>query len=169
MTAQSFRDRLVFDRGAGEILDQTRRYIMLRPDALMGMMRRLDPPTRAAAMEALADSIFEQGTDSARAYRAMSPDPSGDALAQIVAASAPELGWGCWRFEIGPDLVTLTVENSPFAAGYGPSDAPVCAPIRGMMRAVSTMILDAPATVTEAACAAMGAPRCRFEARRSLT
>ena len=68
----------------------------------------------------------------------------------------------------GPlDLLVLTVRNSPFAAGYGASDVPVCHPIRGMLTAVGEMVLDRPVTVVETACAAMGAPECRFEVRPS--
>ena len=41
------------------------RYMMIRPDALMGLFRRLDPPQRAAAFEAIAASIREHGGKSA--------------------------------------------------------------------------------------------------------
>lgn len=160
---QSFRDRLILDEAEGAWWDQSRRYLLIRPDALMGIFRELPPDRRGEAFAALARSITRQGADSARAYRAMGGEGAG--LLDIVASTAPQLGWGRWQFSLEPGMLRLTVANSPFAAGYGPSDVPVCHPIRGMMAAVGEMVLDRPVTVVETACAAMGAPDCRFEAR----
>lgn len=162
MSNPTFRERLVWEPATGEILDQTRRYVMLRPDGFMGMFKRLEGATRIAALEALADSIFEGGSDSARAYRAMGGE--GAELVRIVAETSPQLGWGTWQVTIEPDRLRVEVRNSPFAAGFGASDMPVCHPIRGMVRAVATLLFDKPAVARETACAAMGAPTCTFEA-----
>lgn len=162
-TPSSFKDRLTLDEAQGAWWDQGRRYMLIRPDALMGLFRELPAAMRGEAFAALARSITRQGADSARAYRAMGG--TGPALLDVVAATAPQLGWGRWRFELEPDLLRLTVTNSPFAAGYGSADEAVCHPIRGMMTAVGEMVLDRPVTVVETHCAAMGAPECRFEAR----
>jgi hypothetical protein len=163
MTAR-FRDRLAFDEARGEIRDETRRYMMMRPEALMGLFRRLDGPARDAAFAALFDSIVEMGGDSARAYRAHGGgDP--DRLLETVAATAPDLGWGVWRFERSGGGLSLEVANSPFAAGHGPSHRPVCAAVAGMATAVARMVLGDHARAVETACAACGAPACRFEAR----
>jgi uncharacterized protein len=160
----SFRERLAFDEARGEIRDQSRRYLLIRPDALMGVFRRLPEPSRTEALQALADSILEQGSDSARAYRAHH-GADGEALAHLVADTAPQLGWGLWRFEIADGQVGLTVANSPFAAGYGRADKPVCHPIVGMLRAVSTLVFGREGEALEAECAACGADACRFAAR----
>ena len=129
----TFAERLTFDAAAGAIFDQTRRYMLLRPDALMGVFRHLPEPKRTQALEALEQSIFEQGSDSARAYAKISgADPEG--LLRIIAATAPELGWGLWIFDLTPARLALEVRNSPFAAGHGPSPTPVCHAIKGMVR-----------------------------------
>ncbi|MHB2167357.1 V4R domain-containing protein [Alsobacter sp. R-9] len=162
MSASAFRERLAWTDVRGEILDQTRRYMLIRPEALMGVFRRLPPQARAEALDALEASIFEQGSDSARAYRTMGGE--GVELARVVAETAPQLGWGLWRFDVTPDLIRLEVRNSPFAAGFGSSPTPVCHAITGMVRAVSSLVFDRPATAREVACAAAGAPSCLFEA-----
>lgn len=144
-------------------MDGPRRYLMLRPEALMGVFRRLDPPARLQALQAFVDSVVEMGADSARAYQAMGGG-SGEALAATVSASAPDLGWGVWRFSFTPGEVRLEVHDSPFAAGYGPAPHPVCMPITGMVQAVAGMVLGCPASATETGCVAMGAPSCRFRA-----
>jgi FAD/FMN-containing dehydrogenase len=162
-TVAPFRERLVFDDESGALMDQTRRYMLIRPEALMGIFRRLPAPARRQALEAFAESIVEQGSDSARAYAAM--EGGGPALARMVAATAPQLGWGTWTIDIGPHSIRVEVRNSPFSAGFGPSDTPVCYPILGMVKAVSTMILGRAPEVHETECAACGSDVCRFEAR----
>lgn len=158
----SFKERLTYDAQSGALFDQTRRYMMIRPDALMGIFRRLPEDQRMAALQAFAESIAEQGGDSARAYVAMGG--AGEKLFDVIAATAPELGWGLWQFTLHPDHYTLNVRNSPFAAGFGPSSHPVCMPIVGMFGAVSTIVAGKPMQAREIACAATGADHCQFEA-----
>lgn len=167
MSAPSFRERLDFDKANGEIRDETRRYMLIRPEALMGIFRRLTPANRAEALGAFIDSIREQGSDSARAYQKLGASDA-HALLETIAATAPQLGWGIWSFERqADDVMRLVVRNSPFAVGYGCSDAPVCHAIVGMMQATSTLAFGRAAAAREIQCAAMGAPYCLFEARAS--
>lgn len=158
------RARLRWSAPDGAIHDGPRRYLMIRPDVLMGVLRRLPVDERARAVEAFADSVAEHGVDSIRAYfRQVGEDPSA-LLASTVRAAA-DLGWGAWRFETGSGRLALAVDGSPFAQGFGPSDEPVCAPIRGMLRAVAGVGAGVGADVREVRCVACGAPRCEFEAR----
>lgn len=155
--------RLAFDAGRGEILDQGRRYLMLRPDVLMGMVRRLDPAARANVLEAFAASVAEHGKNSVRAYLdQLDGDPAR--LLDAMQDAAADLGWGRWRFERRPASLGLSVENSPFAAGFGASGRPVCAPVCGMLQAVAEIVLAQDIIVLESACAATGAGTCTFEA-----
>ena len=105
----SFRERLTLDAEAGAWFDQTRRYMLIRPDALMGVFRHLPAPERDLALNALEASIFEQGGHSARAYLALGGDGAG--LLDVIARSAPQLGWGIWQFSHTGDTIALTVRN----------------------------------------------------------
>jgi len=158
-----FKDRLVFDTALGEVLDGPRRYMMLRPDAIMTMFRLLPETVRAAALEALEQAVHQQGSDSARAYLA---HDKGDleALLATIVATAPQLGWGRWQLEKETGRLQLTVRNSPFAHGYGASAAPVCHGIRGMLRGVADLWLGRAAISVEVQCAAQGHAACLFEA-----
>ena len=148
----------------GTIHDGPRRYLMMRPDVLMGALRRLPGAVRAQAAEAFADSVAEHGTDSIRAYfRLVGEDPS--ALLAATVRAAADLGWGTWRFEPGRDRLALRVERSPFAEGFGASEVPVCSPIAGMLRAVAAVSTGIDGEVRELRCVACGAPHCAFEAR----
>jgi uncharacterized protein len=161
--ARSLRERLVADAAAGRIDDGPRRYLMMRPDVLMGMLRRLEPEARENALQAFADSVAEHGGDSIDAYfRAAGQDV--DALLEATAGAAADLGWGVWRFERARGALALQVADSPFAAGFGPAPAPVCAPINGMLRAVARVVLGPDAGARETRCAASGHGRCEFEA-----
>lgn len=163
MTANPFRERVAFDSANGEINDESRRYMLMRPEALMGIFQRLDEDSRLKALDALKASVIEMGGDSARAYRAHGGgDPA--ALLTTVAATAPDLGWGIWEFNRSSTRLELKVRNSPFATGYGASPHPVCHAISGMATAVARVVLGRDDIVAkEATCMACGAPHCMFE------
>lgn len=159
----TFRDRLTFDAKAGTYHDSGMRYIFLKPEALMGIALEMPEVTRPTIFEAMIRTVIKQGGKSAQAYKAAgAADPQ--ALLSVIRETAGQLGWGRWSSTLGETL-TVTVEGSPFAYGYGPSDVPVCAPIKGMLTAVSGMIFAAPTVVEETACASMGAPACTFVAK----
>jgi hypothetical protein len=162
--APMLRERLRWDAGIGAIHDGPRRYLMMRPDVLMGMLRRLPDAARAQALDAFAESVSDHGIDSIRAYfRQVGGDPP--ALLAATARAAADLGWGAWSFEPGPRRLGLSVVGSPFAQGAGPSTAPVCAPIRGMLQAVASVATGIGCEALELRCVACGADRCEFEAR----
>lgn len=159
-----FRQRLELDETHGEWRDGPRRYLMLRPDALMGLFVGLPETVRLQALQSLGDAVCRQGGDSARAYLAHG---GGDrvALLQTMEKTAPQLGWGVWRFEHGPGWLRLVVHNSPFAHGFGHSEHPVCHAINGMVQGVAGLWFDQDCRSSELQCEAQGAPCCIFEAR----
>lgn len=152
------RERLRHDEAAGAHYDGDIRYMMIRPDALMGIFARLDPAARETAMAAFRDFIVERGGQSAATY--VSADGI-DRLLGVIEATAADLGWGRWHFARDGEGYQLTVHNSPFgtAASF---EGPACHAIVGMASIVGAMVLGAPATATETACAASGAPCCQF-------
>jgi predicted hydrocarbon binding protein len=162
----NFRDRLVYDAEQGEYRDGDIRYMMIRPDALMGMIAELREDMRPLALEAFARAIHRFGGRSARVYQAAGAADSA-ALLDVIQQTAPQLGWGRWRLEHTADDLVLTVQNSPFATAAVGSPYPVCAPIRGMLTAVGELVLGEAVMVTETACAATGASCCRFSVSRA--
>jgi uncharacterized protein len=156
------RDRLAW-RDDGSIRDADIRYLLIRPDSLMGAFRHLDRDARVAALDAFARSLTEHGAKSimARMRRSgLTPEQLYDDLA---ASSGSELGWGVWVYRRpAPDRIEVDVANSPFAHGFGPADHPVCAPITGMLTAIGLLVLGRPVRVAEATCAAMAGATCRF-------
>jgi uncharacterized protein len=153
---------LKHDAARGELTEGAARYLLVRHDSLMGLFQRLPEPARAEALAAFADSAAEHGARSAQTYHAQNPH---DLLAN-VATKASQLGWGSWTFEREGDLIVLTVQNSPFAHGFGHTQKPVCAPIAGMLQAVASLALRVNARAEETSCAATGGAACVFHARK---
>jgi len=159
-----FRERLAWDPARGELRDGDVRYLIIRGDTLMGLFRALPERERAAALEALERSVVEHGRRSAQRYQAMGA-AEARALLGVIEATAPQLGWGVWRFtEISERGLVLEVRNSPFAAGYGASATPVCHAIAGMLRAVGALALGGEVRVAEEQCGAQGHSHCRLRA-----
>jgi predicted hydrocarbon binding protein len=171
MSPAPLRDRLQWDGVRGRVHDGPRRYLMMRPDVLMGAAVALDAAARAALFEALADSTRRHGGHSLRVYAEQAAgDPA--ALLGATAGAAADLGWGRWTLQRDGDGLSLEVHDSPFAAGWreaggGDAAGPVCAPIRGMLAALAELLLGARARVAECRCAAVQPGPCRFIARTS--
>lgn len=164
----SLRERLAWAEGA--VHDGPRRYVLMRPDVLMGAVALLDEAPRAALLEALAASTARHGADSLRAYSAQ-VGGDGDALAAATVDAAAGLGWGRWELSRNATGLQLEVHGSPFAAGFtaaaGSTAAhPVCAPIRGMLQALAGLLLGQDVHVAEHDCTAANAAAscCRFHA-----
>lgn len=163
------RERLRHDPDQGAWSDAARRYLLLRPDSLMGALRCLDAATRASVFDALAHSLQRHGADSLRAYAVR---VNGDPQALIAATvdAACDLGWGRWTVQRDGDALDVIVRQSPFAAGWLAADGAsheadrpaVCAPIRGMLAALAQALGDASPHVHETCCAAQGHGECRF-------
>lgn len=164
------RERLSWHDGA--VHDGPRRYLMMRPDVLMGAAAALDDAARAAWLAAWADATRTQGGTSLQAY-AQHTGGDADALIAVTTAAAADLGWGEWALQRERQGLSLQVANSPFVDGWrcasqAAATGPVCAPIRGMFTALSGLLLGGATRVEEVRCAATqpGAGcSCRFEAR----
>lgn len=162
---ESLREKLHWHTESGQIMDQDRRYIMLRTDVLMGIFTRLAPDAQRAALAAFGQAVKASGGQSAKAYFESLGNDAQRLLHTMQAYSA-DLGWGVWEFDRQSETQwQLTVHNSPFAAGFGASATPVCAAITGMLATVGELITQAAVSVEETACAAQGCGRCTFQIR----
>lgn len=160
----SLRDRLQFNQQQGVIHDADRRYLLMRPDVLMGMLHELPPAAQATVLQAMTASASKHGGNSVAAYLAA---VGSEQLQQTMIDSAAALGWGVWRLHATPQGLSLEVENSPFAHGHGPAAHPVCAPIGGLLHSMASALLGGAVTVSEHRCAAQHGGNCQFSALRS--
>ena len=138
------------------------RYMLIRPDVLMGIFTHLPEEMVSHVFEAFAKSVEENGGKSVQSYRGEAAENPKDLL-QIVAQTAPKLGWGLWEISERQDGFTLRVEHSPFVAGHGPAERPVCSAIEGMLSALACSVYGKNAVVREENCGAVtGSEYCEF-------
>ncbi len=148
------------DDGHGELSYRGGRYLLIRPETLVALQRALEALVGDRAGECLVTGGRAGGGRATR-------DLAGDARerAERLVRMGTAIGWGEFALELFmPRTFVVTVRRSPFAVAYGPSSGPVCHLIRGVLESLAAAVLDGPARVTETACAAAGAPTCRFVA-----
>jgi hypothetical protein len=147
----------------GEISSGGIRYLLMRPDVLMGVARELPPDVPPDVfLNALEKSAFVNGMRSFERYRDEGRFEGSDALTSTCNIAA-SLGWGEWTVQEQPEGTRLVVvRNSPFAAGFGASTRPVCAPIAGILKALMLVFHGPAGQVEETACCSQGADVCRF-------
>jgi predicted hydrocarbon binding protein len=160
VTSGSLLGRLAEDGRGGFRLGEAR-FLLIRPETLIGLQKALERALGAGA----ADCFAEGGR--AGGARAM-PTLAGGAeeRAQALARMGAELGWGIFTVEtMTPTTLVITVANSPFAEAHGRAPEPVCHLTRGVLEALAENIFGGRVSVRETHCEAAGASHCRFEAR----
>ena len=147
------------DDGAGALSIGGARYLLIRPETLVAVQKALEAALGVAAAECLATGGRAGG---ARATASLAGDRR--ARVDLLMETGAALGWGRFALEtLTTDRLVVTVERSPFAAAYGPSATPVCHLTRGVLDSLAAVTLAGQPRMVEAACTAMGHPRCRFE------
>jgi predicted hydrocarbon binding protein len=134
-------------------------YILIRPETLAALQKAVEATLGPAAADCLAAGGRAGG---ARATAAL----GGEAHERVerLLAQGTAIGWGDFRLErLTATSLAVTVAGSPFARAYGAATAPVCHLTRGVLDALAAQVLSVPRRVSETACAAVGAARCRFE------
>lgn len=161
---------LEYDPGAGALSFKGVRYLLVRPETIMGLYRAISIDSPDKAGDLFFRAGFVGGRLSAQKYKEVFS--LGDqALVEYMARMGGQLGWG--RF----DLVSLDLErkelevavyNSPFASAHGPSAVPVCHFIRGVLAGVGEEIFQSRVDSSEKTCMAIGGSNCRFQVKGGL-
>jgi len=150
------------DDAAGALTIDGARYLLIRPETLAALQKATEAVVGAFAGECLAVGGRAGG---GRASAGLTG--SREERVRRLMETGSAIGWGVFTLErLTADALTVSVRRSPFAEAYGPSAAPVCHLIRGVLEALAAATLSGMPFVAETACAAMGADVCRFETRR---
>jgi len=148
------------DDGAGRLTYRGARYLLIRPETLAALERAVDAAARGAAAECFAAGGRAGGGKAAASFTGGERE-----RVDALVAMGGRIGWGKFaleRYAAGELVVTVTA--SPFAEAHGPATEPVCHLTRGVLEALAASLWPGRPRVKETACAAMGAPVCRFEA-----
>jgi predicted hydrocarbon binding protein len=153
----TLRDALA-DDGQGRLSLGGARYLLIRPETLVGLQRAMEAMVGERAADALAAGGRTGGSKAARAL-----EGSREARVERLLRTGGEIGWGLFALErLTPGELVVTVRHSPFAEAYGRSARPVCHLTRGVLESLAAAVLERPLPVVETDCAAAGAPACRF-------
>ncbi|MEM8496678.1 MAG: V4R domain-containing protein [Pseudomonadota bacterium] len=151
------------DLAAGDVHCGAIRYVLMRPDVLMGLFSNLEPGDRQKALDSLETSAYQNGQASMREYQKQQFSGPKEML-DFFCESAARLGWGSFSYEFGASgAPTFKVSNSPFSLGFGPSETPVCAPIAGILRAFIEVFFGGSPAIQEVSCSSQGNDYCQFE------
>jgi predicted hydrocarbon binding protein len=148
------------DDGGGGLWVGGHRYLLVRPETVVAVQRAVEAALGPAAADCLAAGGRAGG---ARALASVGGSPRE--RVERLLATGTAIGWGHFQLErFGPRELVVEVRHSPFAEAYGPAPGPVCHLTRGVLDALAAAVLEQPVRVVELACAAAGAPACRFSA-----
>ncbi len=148
---------LSHDRERGRLWVGAGAYVLIRPETLAPLAGSADPRVQAL----LEEGGFRGGRLAGRAGLAQGLE--GRAGVEWVLGFGALIGWGRFRVEWEGPVVVL--EHSPFAEACAPAGQPVCHLVRGVLRGIWTEIMGLDVPWLEPACAACGAPACRFVPR----
>jgi predicted hydrocarbon binding protein len=144
--------------GRGALTLGGARYLLIRPETLVCLQKAVEQ-----ALGERAASCILAGGRAGGARASASLEGSAEERVRRLLRIGGEIGWGEFALEwLTATELAVSVRRSPVAESYGPSPAPVCHLIRGVLESLATATFGRPATAVETACIAMGAPVCRF-------
>jgi predicted hydrocarbon binding protein len=156
--SSSLLNQLVADGGVFRLGDA--RFILIRPETLVGVHKALARTHGASVAESLAEGGRTGGARAVRGLRG-----SVEERATALAEMGSQLGWGTFTVEsVTPTTFVIAVENSPFPEAHGSADAPVCHLIRGVFQALADDVFRHAVRIVESECVATGSRRCVFQA-----
>lgn len=159
VTAGLLLRRLAHD-GRGGFRHGDSRFLLIRPETLVGVQQAVE-----RALGARAAECFVEGGRAGGARALSSIAGSAEERARGLTAMAADLGWGTLTVEtLTPTSLVVIGSNSPFPAAHAATGDPVCHLTRGVLEALAENLFGRRVPVHETHCEATGAQRCRFEA-----
>jgi predicted hydrocarbon binding protein len=163
----SIIERLEFE--TGRLIFKDVRYMLIRPDVLISLQKSIEAelgPEKCLKIMMAAGNLG--GRRSSQRFKEAFGYGERE-IVEFMCGMGGEIGWGVFSLvELAVEAGTMIIEvtDSPYAAVYGPSETPVCHLIRGVLAGLGAGVFEADVRSDETACAAAGAPACRFEVRR---
>jgi predicted hydrocarbon binding protein len=146
--------------GRGALALGGARYLLIRPETLVGLQKAVE-----GALGERAAACIAAGGRAGGAKATAALDGTAEERVRRLLRIGGEIGWGEFALErLTATELAVSVRRSAVAEAYGPSAAPVCHLIRGVLESLAAATFGRPSTVVETACVAMGAVACRFVA-----
>jgi predicted hydrocarbon binding protein len=164
MDENSIIDQLVYDSASGRLTYKDIRYVIIRPETIVGFQKTIEQHSRKDARDALFQGGYQGGYLSAKRFKEMQ-NLSDRQTIRFMMAMGAEIGWG--QFElIEHDFkklkLNVRVENSAFAEAYGDATEGVCHLINGVLSGLATVLFGRNCMGAETKCLAKGDKYCVF-------
>jgi len=164
MAQNSILDALEYDPISGTLNYKEIRYLLIRPETIIGFQKAIEKQNQTAAIDAFFKGGYQGGYLSAKKYKE-TQDLSDNEILKFMMAMGTEIGWGNFiidEYDYDEKKLQITVKNSPFAEAYGDSTEGVCHLIRGVLSGLASMLFSRNCTASEIQCLAKGDHHCVF-------
>ena len=164
MKQNSIIDQLIYDPAAGALKYKDVRYLLIRPETIVGFQKNIEKYNRKEAQEALFQGGYQGGYLSANKYKQMQNLSDRETISFMMAMGA-EIGWGKFQlieYDFEDRKLQIRVKNSAFAEAYGDSKAAVCHLINGVLSGLATVLFRRNCIGSETECLAKGDTDCVF-------
>jgi hypothetical protein len=117
MTKNSILDELEYDPASGALCYKDVRYLLIRPETIVGFQKAIEKQSQTAAIDALFQGGYQGGYLSAKKYKE-TQNLSDEKTINFMMAMGAEIGWGNFRldqYNCDKKKLQISVENSPLA------------------------------------------------------
>jgi predicted hydrocarbon binding protein len=164
MNQNSIIGQLKFDPEVGALTYRDVRYLLIRPETIVGFQKTIEKHSRKGAREALFEGGYQGGYLSAKKYKEVQNLSDSETLTFMMTMGT-EIGWGNFKlmeYDLEKRKMQIRVINSAFAQVYGESSEGVCHLIRGVLSGLATVLFSSSSTASEIQCLARGDEYCEF-------
>jgi predicted hydrocarbon binding protein len=168
MNQNSIIDQLGYDPALGALSYRGVRYLLIRPETIVGFQKTIEKHSRKGAQDALFQGGYQGGYLSAKNYKERQ-NLSDSQTIRFMMTMGAEIGWGNFQlieYDFENQKLQIRVENSAFAEAYGDATEAVCHLISGVLSGLASVIFSINCTACETKCLAKGDECCEFNVQQ---
>jgi predicted hydrocarbon binding protein len=162
---------LKYDPNTGMLDFKGVRYLLIRPETVMGFFKAVSDEIGAKAGKLAFEGGYKGGAASTSAYKAKF-GLSNEEILEYMCNMGRELGWGNFVIDYNSNKrLEISVSNSPFAAAEALTEDDEngsCHFIRGVLAGLGRTVLDSEVSASEPECEARGDPNCVFIVEKKI-
>jgi predicted hydrocarbon binding protein len=170
MNQNSIIDQLRYDARTGALTYRDVRYLLIRPETIVGFQKTIEKHSLAGAREALFEGGYQGGYLSTKKYKENQNLSDRETISFMMTMGA-EIGWENFeliQYDAENRKLHIRVKNSAFAEAYGRSTEGVCHLISGVLSGLATVLFTRNCTASETECLAKGDTHCVFHVSEKL-
>jgi predicted hydrocarbon binding protein len=168
MNVNSIIDKMMYDSASGALTYRDIRYVVIRPETIVGFQKTIEKHSRQGARDALFQGGYQGGYLSAKKFKEMQNLSNSETIGFMMTMGA-EIGWGHFdliNYDFESHKLQIRVENSAFAQAYGEATEGVCHLINGVLSGLASVLFGRNCIGSETKCLAKGDRHCIFHIRQ---